>query len=92
MGRTGKGMTTSLALSTKGSNKKQKERFSITEINNQDFSKLLNTFKNSTDLGLKSKQVYNEPTEAYLFLIKHITKLMKSESHIWSNFLKSGVN
>ena len=31
---------------------------------------------------LKSKQVHNEPTEAYFFLIKHITNLIKIESHV----------
>ena len=54
------GLTTSLDLRTKISNKKQKERFSITDIPNQDFRKLLKRFKNSSYLGYKSKQVDNE--------------------------------
>ena len=41
MERSGKGMTTSLALNTKSPNKELKARFSITEITNQDFRKLL---------------------------------------------------
>ena len=70
MGRPGKGVTTSLDIRNKYSNKKQKARFSINEITNQYFIKLRKKFKNSPYLGYKSKQVHNEPTEAYLFLIK----------------------
>ena len=51
-------------------------------MTNQDFSKFIKKFNNSPYLGLKSKQVYNEPTKAYLFLIKYITKLMKIQRHI----------
>ena len=78
-------------LRNKNPNKK-KARFSITEITNQDFSKFLNKFKNSPYLVYKSKQVYNEPTEAWLFLIKQITKLMKIKRHIWTNYFTLGVN
>ena len=69
MWRPGKGVTTSLNLITKISNKKQNTRFSITDITNQDFRKLLNNFNISPYKGYKSKQVHNEPTEAYFFLI-----------------------
>ena len=51
MGIPGKGMTTSIDLSTKSSNKKQKARFYITDINNNYLRKLLNKFRNSTYLG-----------------------------------------
>ena len=64
MGRPGKGLTTSMDIRTKRSNKKQKERNGITDITKQDFSKLLEKFKNSPYLGYKIKQVQNEPTEA----------------------------
>ena len=60
----GRGLTTPLALSTKRPNKKQKARFAITEINNQDYRKLLNNFKNSPYLGYKIKHVHHELTEA----------------------------
>ena len=62
MGRPGKGPTTSANLSNKRSNKKQKARFSMTVITNQDFKKFLKKFKNSPYLGYKIKQVHNEPT------------------------------
>ena len=82
MGRMIKGVTTSLDLMNKGSNKKTKVRFSITDITKQDFSKSLNKFENSLYLGYKSKYVHNEPTEAYFLRIKHINKLIKSERHV----------
>ena len=55
MGRPGKELTNYLDLITKSSNKKQKSRFDITEINNQDFSKLLNKFRNPPYLSYKIK-------------------------------------
>ena len=61
MGRPGKGLNTSMDLMKKNPNKKQKARFSITEITNQDFRKLLNKFKNSPFLGYKFKNVQKEP-------------------------------
>ena len=81
MGRQGKEMTTSLALRIKISNKIQKEMFAITDITNQYFRKFLKFFKNSPYLGYTSKQVHNEPTEDYFFLIKQITKMMKIKRH-----------
>ena len=75
----GKGVKTYLDLSTKISNKKQRSRFSITYIINQNFRKLLKKFNNSPYLGYKSKQVCNEPTKESCLLKKLITKLMKSE-------------
>ena len=45
MGRIDKGLTTSLALRNKIPYKKQKSGFSITDIINQHFRKLLNRFK-----------------------------------------------
>ena len=51
MGIPGKGLTTYLDLSTKGSNKKQNSRFYITEITNKDFRNFLENFKNSPYLG-----------------------------------------
>ena len=74
----GKGLTTFIDLSTKSPNKKQKARFSITDIPKQDFRKLLKKFENSPYLGYKSKQVHNEPTEFYFFLIKYIDKQIKA--------------
>ena len=55
---------------------------------------MLEKFENSPYLGYKSKQVHNESTETYLFLIKYITKLIKSDKHvrIHIKFVKSGVN
>ena len=46
---------------------------------------------NSPYLGFKTKQVYNEATYSYFFLIKHITKIIKSERHVRYKFVKLGV-
>ena len=92
--RPGKGLNTYLALRTKRSNKKQKARFSITDITKQELRKLLKKFNDSPYLGNKSKKVNIEPTEAYLFITKQITKLMKSKRQVQlrNNFVILGVN
>ena len=94
MVRSGKGLTTSLTLRTKRPNKKQKARTAITDITNQYFRKLIKYFSNFPYLGYKEKQVHNEPTEAYFFLIKHIYKLIKSKNRIWlcTKIVKSDVD
>ena len=78
MGIQCKGLTNSLYIHTKRSNKKQNSRFSINDINNQDFRKFLKRFNSSPYLGLKIKQVHNIATEVYFFPVKYITKIMKS--------------
>ena len=60
----GKGLTTSINLKNKSSNKKQKARFAITVINIKDFRKFLKNFNSSPYLVKTIKQVHNEPTEA----------------------------
>ena len=93
MGRPGKGMTISLALRTKNPNTKQKSRCAITEITKQDFRKILKKFNNSPYLDYNSKQFHNKPTDDYLFLIKYITKIIKSKRHVQlSTIFLSGVN
>ena len=82
MGRIGEGMTEFLSIRIKIPNKKQKARFSITDITNQAFRNFLKKFKNSPYLGYKSKKVHNEATEAYFFLIKQITKPIQRERHV----------
>ena len=60
----GKGLTNSINLKNKRSNKKQKARFAITVINIKDFRKFLKNFNSSPYLVKTIKQVHNEPTEA----------------------------
>ena len=68
--RPSKGLTTSMSLRTKNPNKKQKEKFDITENNNQDLREFIKKFNNSPYICYKIKQVHSEPTEAYFFLTK----------------------
>ena len=79
----GKYLTTSLNFSNKSPNKKQKSRTAINDITNQYCRKLLKQFNNSPYLGYKKKQIHNEPTEAYFFLIKQVPKLIKIDKHVF---------
>ena len=87
-------MTTSLNLGIKSPNNKQKAITAITDITNQYFSDFLKEFKISPYLGYKKKQVHNEPTGDYFFLIKHITKLVIINNHIHlrAKIIKLGIN
>ena len=73
----GKGLTASMSLRTKITNKKQKSKFAISDNSNQDFREFLKKLNISPYLGYNSKQVHSKPTEAYIFLIKQITCLIK---------------
>ena len=89
MGRSGKGLTDSLDLSAKRTNKKQKARITITDITNQDFSNLLKEFRNFPYLVYKKKHICNGPTEAYFFLIKQVSKLIKRKNHVLDMYRRS---
>ena len=76
-------MTISLTLSTKIKRIQKKEaRTDINDITYQYFRNLINKFKYLILLDFKKNRVHNEPTEAYLFLIKHISKLIKIKNHV----------
>ena len=94
MGRPGKGLTTSLDISTKIPNKKQKARFYIPDITKQDIRTLIKKFDNSPYIGYKLKQVHNIKTEDYFFLIKQSTKPIKIKRRVRlrTNGGKLGVN
>ena len=64
MGRRRKELTNYLNLRTKRPNKNKKSRFAITDITEQDFSKLLKKFEYLPYLGYKVKHDHNEPTES----------------------------
>ena len=94
MRRTSKGLINYLAFRNKRSENKQKARFYITDITKKYFRKLRKRLNHSSYPGYKSKKFHNELMDAYFFLIKNITKLMKIERHVrlHTNFVKSGVN
>ena len=54
----------------------------ITYITHQDFRNFLRKFNNFPYPGYKNKCAHNEPTEAYIFLIKNNYKLIKSKKHV----------
>ena len=78
----GKGLTVSLSIITKSTNKKQKSWTAITDITNNDFSKLPNYFINSLYIGHNNKHFHNEPTEDYFFLIKQIFNTIQIKKHV----------
>ena len=82
MGRSVKGLTNYMTLSTKSLNNKQSARVAITDITNQYFRKLIKEFNNSPYIGYKKKQVHNEPTEAYFFLVKHVFNIIQINKHV----------
>ena len=43
--------------------------------------KLLKDFSNYSNLCYRSKQIHNEPNEAYFFLINHISNRIKINKH-----------
>ena len=94
MGITGNAMTKYLSLRTKKPDMKQRASFSITEITNQYFRKLLKRFKNSAYLCYKIKRVHKEPTEYYFLLIIHNNKITKIERcvRLCTKGVKLGVN
>ena len=94
MGRSGKRLINSLTLSIKIPNKKQKTSIYITDITNQYFRNLLKMFNSLPYLCYKKKQIHNEPTEYYLFLIKNISKQIKIKKHVWlrTKIVRSSVN
>ena len=63
MGRAGKGLTTSMVISTKILNKKQKAIFAIIDMTKQDFRNFLKKFKDPPNLSYKIKQVHKYLTE-----------------------------
>ena len=60
----------------------KKAIFTITHITNQDFKIFFKKFKNLPRICYNFKNVNNEPTEAYFFLINHITKQIKIKKNI----------
>ena len=71
-----------MTIRKKTPNKKQKERIDIIEITNQYFRKLLKEVKNPPYRVYKQKQIHNEPTGVYFFLINQMYSLIKSKKHV----------
>ena len=93
VGKSGKGLTTYLTLTTiMSSNKKQEARTDNTDVVNQYLIKLLEDFKYSPYTRYRKRKVKNEPTGADLFLGKQISQLLKKKKHIilCSKIIKHG--
>ena len=70
MGRSGKGMSTSLMLRTRSRlTKKDKARTSNNEVSTQYFMRIIEEFKDILSLWYRKIQVKNYSTEAYFSYI-----------------------
>ena len=77
MGRSGKGLITSLGFKTNVSSKKYKrERYDITNISMKDPSNLIKEFEILPYKGYVHKRPKHEPTESYFYLARHLAKCM----------------
>ena len=92
MKRPGKRLTTSLDLSTNIPNKKEKSRFAINEITNQDFTKLIIFFNSSPYLCYKSKKCLQWTTWGLIPPNKTDYYANEKWGRVWFNSIKSFVN
>ena len=84
-----KGLNTSMAISTKMPEKKQKTRTAITDITNEYFGRFFKEFNNSPYRGYYRKMVHSEQAEACFLLFNNISKPIKINKHIWLHTKKN---
>ena len=82
MVKTGKETTNYLYIKTKIANKKQRAKFSITDITKQVFRKFLKKFDKLPYIGYNRKRFHNELDEACFFIIKRINRQKQSERDV----------
>ena len=77
MGRSGKGLITSLGIKAKARpNKYKKERQSIGNVSKKDLSKVIREFEKLPYEIYERKRPKHEPTGSYFYLSRHISKCM----------------
>ena len=77
LGRSVKGLTTSLVINTNGrSKKKKKERYTITNVSMKDVSKIIKEFEKLPYKGFVQKRPKHEPTDSDFYFSRHIDKCM----------------
>ena len=78
VGRSGKGVTVSLTISTrKRSNNNKKVRTSTNDVALQKIGEILESFKDIPHPVYMRNQSKNQPTKSYSFIVKHISKVLK---------------
>ena len=83
VGRSGRGLTTSLNIrSRRMSKNKQKARNTNICVAIQTFVEILEEFKDVYYTGYSRKKAKNQPTKSYYFLVKQISKLLKSNKQV----------
>ena len=88
LGRSGKGLITSLGLEAIARTKiYKKARYAIRNVSKKDLSKIIRDFKNSPYKSYESRRPKHEPTDSYFYLARHLVKCMMRanvlSSHIY---------
>ena len=77
LGRSGKGLITSLGLKAKTRpNEYKKARYAIGNISMKDFSKIIREFEKMPYRSYERRRTKHEPTDSYFYLAIHIAKCM----------------
>ena len=77
LGRSGKGLITSLGIKINVSSKKyKKENYAITNVSMNNPSKVIKKFENLSYKGYVRKRPKHEPTASYCYQSIHIDKFM----------------
>ena len=77
LGRSGKGLITSLGLKYKARTKKyKKSRHAIGNVSNKDLSKMIRGFEKFPYKSYERRRSKHEPADSYFYLERHIEKFM----------------
>ena len=77
MGRSGKGLITSLGLKAKVSPKKYKKaRYAIGNISKKDLSRIIRQFDKLPYNSYDRRRLKNQPTDTYFYLARQLAKCM----------------
>ena len=88
LGRSGKGLITSMCLNSKARSKKYKRAsYSIRNFSKKDFPKIIREFDKLPYKSYDRKRPNHEPTDSYFYLARHIAKCMMRDdalnSHVY---------
>ena len=88
LGRSGKGLITSMSLKAKTSPKKyKKERYAIRNVSKKDLSNIIREFEKLAYESYEKKRPKHEPTDSYFYQSRQLAKCMMRydvlNSHIY---------
>ena len=87
LGRSGKGLITSLFFKAKTRpNKYKKAKYAIINVSNKDLSKIIRGFEKLPYESYEKKRPKHEPNDIYFYLERHISKCMMRDDALNSKF------